>query len=137
MRFTAPLLYAALAVSAAPAGAQSFPTRQITLVVPFAAGGSNDVIARVIGARLPELGLVGDHAPNALPQIRAPLQKLRCGAEVVAPARPRQRDGQHFFDSSRPRTHQHDPIGQEQCLVEAVGDENDGLAGGRDLHASR
>jgi tripartite-type tricarboxylate transporter receptor subunit TctC len=52
MRFTARLLCAALALSVAPAGAQSFPTRQVTLVVPFAAGGSNDVIARVIGARL-------------------------------------------------------------------------------------
>ncbi len=52
MRFTARLLCAALALSVSPAGSQPFPTRQITLVVPFAAGGSNDVIARVIGARL-------------------------------------------------------------------------------------
>jgi tripartite-type tricarboxylate transporter receptor subunit TctC len=37
---------------AGSACAQQFPSRQITLVVPFAAGGSNDVIARVIGARL-------------------------------------------------------------------------------------
>jgi tripartite-type tricarboxylate transporter receptor subunit TctC len=51
---TSPLriLAAALAFLAGPAWAQQFPSRQITLVVPFAAGGSNDVIARVIGARL-------------------------------------------------------------------------------------
>jgi tripartite-type tricarboxylate transporter receptor subunit TctC len=46
------LLTAALVFFAGPACAQQFPSRQITLVVPFAAGGSNDVIARVIGARL-------------------------------------------------------------------------------------
>jgi tripartite-type tricarboxylate transporter receptor subunit TctC len=33
---------------AVPAAAQEFPTRQITMVVPFAAGGPSDVVARII-----------------------------------------------------------------------------------------
>jgi len=36
------------------AGAQSYPTRSITIVVPFPAGGSADTLARLLGARLSE-----------------------------------------------------------------------------------
>lgn len=39
---------------AAPGQAQSFPDRAITLVVPFAAGGSTDVVARVIAQKMGE-----------------------------------------------------------------------------------
>jgi len=34
------------------AGAQGFPSRPITMIVPFAAGGSGDTIARIVGERL-------------------------------------------------------------------------------------
>jgi tripartite-type tricarboxylate transporter receptor subunit TctC len=40
---------------ASPASAQSFPTRPLTLVVPFAAGGGVDVSARIQGQRMGEL----------------------------------------------------------------------------------
>lgn len=45
---------AALAGCAAPAAAQSWPTRPVTMVVPFAAGGGTDVLGRIIGRRLSE-----------------------------------------------------------------------------------
>lgn len=41
----------ALALGTA-AQAQEFPDRQVTLVVPFAAGGSTDVVARIIGQKM-------------------------------------------------------------------------------------
>jgi tripartite-type tricarboxylate transporter receptor subunit TctC len=48
------LLAVALAL-AAPAGhAQTYPSRPITLIVPFAVGGSNDIVGRAIGKKLSE-----------------------------------------------------------------------------------
>ena len=43
-----------LAVIAAPAAAQSWPTKPVRIVVPFGAGGPADVYARIIGNELGE-----------------------------------------------------------------------------------
>ena len=44
------------AVAVAPrADAQGYPARPVRIISPFAAGGSNDVIARIVGAKLTEL----------------------------------------------------------------------------------
>jgi tripartite-type tricarboxylate transporter receptor subunit TctC len=50
-------LAAGLSVLLLPASiaAQEFPTKPIRLIVPFPAGGPNDIIARVIGQRMSEL----------------------------------------------------------------------------------
>src|SRR3990170_4699731 len=37
---------------AVPAHAQDYPTRPITLVVPYAAGGGNDLLARAVAERM-------------------------------------------------------------------------------------
>jgi tripartite-type tricarboxylate transporter receptor subunit TctC len=76
--------YAALVVvfAAAAASAQSYPDRPIRYVVPQAAGGSSDTLARMIVTRVGEsLGqqLVVDNRPGATGVI---------GAEVVARANP-------------------------------------------------
>jgi tripartite-type tricarboxylate transporter receptor subunit TctC len=49
------LLAVALAIWPVAARAHSYPTRPITMVVPFAAGGSFDVVGRIIAARMGEL----------------------------------------------------------------------------------
>jgi tripartite-type tricarboxylate transporter receptor subunit TctC len=45
---------ATLAISAGLAAAQGYPTRPLTLIVPFAAGGPSDAIARRIGQSMSE-----------------------------------------------------------------------------------
>ena len=41
--------------AAGPAVAQSWPSRPLTMVVPFAAGGGTDVLGRIVGRRLSEV----------------------------------------------------------------------------------
>jgi tripartite-type tricarboxylate transporter receptor subunit TctC len=42
----------ALSLGAATAGAQDYPARPITLIVPFAAGGPTDIVARIVGEHM-------------------------------------------------------------------------------------
>src|SRR5262245_14984088 len=49
MRWLPALVLVALA---APALAQDYPTRPVTLVVPYAAGGGNDAMARIVADKM-------------------------------------------------------------------------------------
>ena len=73
---------AAFVALASPASAQSWPTQTIRLIVPFPAGGSNDVMARLIAPHLEKsLGqtVIVDNRPAAAGQV---------GTEAVARATP-------------------------------------------------
>lgn len=72
----------ALTVTAGPAMAQAWPSKSISLIVPFPAGGTTDVLARALGERLSQsLGqpVVVESKPGAGATI---------GADYVAKARP-------------------------------------------------
>ena len=59
IRITRRSLLAGLAAAALPLGAlaQNFPTKPITIIVPFSAGGTTDILARIVGQGLhTELG---------------------------------------------------------------------------------
>ena len=68
MRIVAGLIVA-LAVFAGPAEAQpKFPSKQVTIVVPYPPGGSNDTFARELGRRLSEawkIPVIVDNRPGA------------------------------------------------------------------------
>jgi tripartite-type tricarboxylate transporter receptor subunit TctC len=50
------IMAAAFAIAvAAPAAAQDWPAKPITMVIPFAPGGALDVVARIVGPRLSEI----------------------------------------------------------------------------------
>ena len=46
---------AALLASVIAAGAQNFPTKSMTMIIPFAAGGPTDVLGRVLSQRMGEI----------------------------------------------------------------------------------
>src|SRR5438309_11004810 len=54
MRWSALLLTGAIVLEPVPALAQSYPSRPVRVMVGFAPGGPNDIIARAYGARLAE-----------------------------------------------------------------------------------
>ena len=51
IRLLATFILAVLAATTA-ATAQTYPTRPVTIIVPFAAGGATDVLARFLGERM-------------------------------------------------------------------------------------
>jgi tripartite-type tricarboxylate transporter receptor subunit TctC len=76
------VLLAALSGALPHAAAQNYPTRPIRVVVPFPPGGTSDILARLIGARIAESWgqqLIVDNRPGANGNI---------GAELVARAAP-------------------------------------------------
>jgi len=72
----------ALALSAANASAQNYPSRTIRLVVPFAAGGNTDITARAVAKKLGDAWgqqVVVDNRPGGATNI---------GSDLVAKAAP-------------------------------------------------
>ncbi len=60
---------AAALVHAGPANAEPYPSRPVTLIVPQAAGGTNDIVGRLVGQKLGEVmnnaSVVVDNRPGA------------------------------------------------------------------------
>lgn len=78
--FKRPILFAALCVTAGFANAQTWPTKPVTIVVPFPAGGTTDVLARAVSVKLSSyIGqpVIVDNRPGA---------GATLGAELVAKA---------------------------------------------------
>lgn len=58
MKFRFKMLCSALALlflAAAPAGAQTYPTKPVRIIVPFGPGGASDFLPRLVGAKLTEM----------------------------------------------------------------------------------
>ena len=82
LRFVLALIIAAAALPASVGAQQDYPSRPVRVVVPFAAGGGADVIARVVAQKLGERlgqGFFVDNRPGAAGNI---------GTDIVAKAPP-------------------------------------------------
>ena len=80
LRSLASALATALCLASAGALAQSFPSRPVRIIVPFAAGGAVDDLARLIAANL----AAAWHQPVVVENHAGAGGNL--GADVVAPA---------------------------------------------------
>src|SRR5688572_29297288 len=49
------LMFAAGAAAAQTASAQTYPQRPVRIIVPFGAGGANDVVVRILSTRLTDV----------------------------------------------------------------------------------
>jgi tripartite-type tricarboxylate transporter receptor subunit TctC len=81
-RYTATFLLAIASVFCATAFAQSYPAKPIRLIVPFAPGGTADVLGRILGQQLSQLygqPVVVENKPGAAGNL---------GAEAVAKSSP-------------------------------------------------
>ena len=61
-------LAGAFVLASSAVSAQTYPSRHITLIIPFAAGGSNDIVGRAIGKKLSEAwgqAVVVENRPGA------------------------------------------------------------------------
>ena len=68
LRALALLSFAAALIAAGPASAQPYPSRPVTLIVPQAAGGTNDIVGRLVGQKIGEVmnaSVVVDNRPGA------------------------------------------------------------------------
>src|ERR1700688_5276901 len=77
-----------------PAAAEDWPTRPVTMVVPFPPGGGTDVLGRIIGHRLSEIlgqQVIIDNVGGAGGMI---------GSDKIAQATP---DGSDVWPGGRPR----------------------------------
>ena len=54
MRVLQLLALCAASLTAASAAAQSYPGKSVRVIVPFAAGGATDIVARVVAQKLGE-----------------------------------------------------------------------------------
>ena len=82
MRLAMAIVIAAAAGAAAQAGAQSYPTRPVRVIVPYAPGGATDLTARLVGAKVGEAfgqQVIVENRPGGAGMI---------GAEIVAKAAP-------------------------------------------------
>lgn len=68
LKLVSTFLLASLAIASPSAHADTFPNRPVTLVVPFATGGSNDIVARLLAKELGDIWMqpvIVDNKPGA------------------------------------------------------------------------
>ena len=95
LRETDVIAIAAIAIAAMPlaAGAQSYPTNPVRIIVPFSPGGASDALPRLLGAKLTEWSCTRKRpvdpsrsATNGTKWIHLSGITIRCDSGSILPA---------------------------------------------------
>jgi tripartite-type tricarboxylate transporter receptor subunit TctC len=87
-RWPAIIVALALVAGIAPARAQAYPSRTITVVVPFPAGGASDVVARIVTNQMSKIlgqSIVIENGGGAGGTLGSALLAAAMGSHVAAP----------------------------------------------------
>src|SRR5215207_5942161 len=107
--WSAALWLGAIAIMPQPGLPQSYPDHPITLVVPYPAGGGNDVLARLVAEKMSK-------ATRAIHRGREPRRRRRHHRDAAS----RQEPARWLHATDRHQLARHQPVALSECRLRSA-----------------